>query len=213
MTLDTAELEREFLIEVADTPELIIEAQRLRYQVYCLELGALTSDDGIERDEFDAHARHVVLRRRSDGEVIGTFRIVLYDHEAPLNSYPMQRICDPSLLIGKPTLSEVSRFAISKKLRGASTMFVRLLLIQGLFRVSCESGITHWCAVMENALLRLLKSSAIHFKPLGPMVECYGPRQPCYANIAEVVARMCNDRPDIWDLVTRSGLYYGGSTN
>jgi hypothetical protein len=126
----------------------------------------------------------------------------------------MQCICDPSLLHGLPmaTMAEVSRFAISKQLRGASSTLMRLALIQGLFRISYESGLTDWCATMENSLLRILKSSAIHFRPLGPLVEYHGPRQPCCANIAEVVARMRVDRPGIWDFATNHGLYYGSDT-
>jgi N-acyl-L-homoserine lactone synthetase/HPt (histidine-containing phosphotransfer) domain-containing protein len=204
---------RDFAAEVANTPELILEAQRLRYQVYCVERGFEKSDNGIEQDEFDIHSRHIVLRRRSDGEITGTTRVVLYDPNASGDSYPMQHVCAASLLHGLPmeTTAELSRFAISKQLRGSSPALIRLALIEGLFRISHELGLTDWCAVMENSLLRLLKSSAIHFRPLGPLVEYHGLRQPCCANIKEIAARMQVERPEIWAFVTHNGQYYGSA--
>src|SRR6202020_19338 len=72
-----------------------------------------------------------------------------------------------------------------------------------------ELGLTDCWAVMERTLLRLLKSSAIHFRALGPLVEYHGMRQPCCANIAETVARMHVERPEIWAFVTDNGRSFG----
>jgi N-acyl-L-homoserine lactone synthetase/HPt (histidine-containing phosphotransfer) domain-containing protein len=205
-----AAVRRDFVVDVADTHELILDTQRLRYQVYCVERGFETSSDGIERDHFDSRSHHIMLRRRSNDEVVGTTRVVLYNSDAVHDSYPMQRVCDRTLLLGLPlaTTAEVSRFAISKHRRGdTSPSLMRLALIQGVFRVSYEVGLTHWCAIMESSLLRLLKSSGIHFRPLGPLVEYHGPRQPCWANIAEVASRMQTDHPEVWTFTTQSGAY------
>src|SRR4051812_44183546 len=67
-----AAFENEFTIESADTPEIAEEAYRLRHQVYCLERGYEAGQGGVERDGFDAHARHVLLRRRATRQVVGT---------------------------------------------------------------------------------------------------------------------------------------------
>jgi N-acyl-L-homoserine lactone synthetase len=205
-----AAIARDFIVEVADTPELILEAKRLRYQVYCVERGYEKSDNGIEEDEFDSRARHLVLRRRSDGEVVGTTRVVPYNPALPHDSYPMQHACDTSLLHNLPTATtaEISRFAISKRLRGVSPALMRLALMAGVLKISHELGLTDWCATMEPCLLRLLQSSAVHFRPLGPLVEYHGLRQPCCAKITEVLARMQADRPEVWAFVTDNGRYY-----
>jgi hypothetical protein len=50
----------------------------------------------------------------------------------------------------------------------SSPSIMRLGLVQGLVRISQELGLTHWCAVMEPSLLRLLRRTAIHFEPLAP---------------------------------------------
>ena len=208
-----AAVKQEFVIELANTAELILDAQRLRYQVYCVERRFESSGTGVEHDKFDVRSRHVVLRRRDNGEVVGTTRVVLYNPDAPGDSFPMQGILDTSLLHGLPivTTAEVSRFAISKHLRGASPALMRLALIQGVFRVGHELGLTDCWAVMERTLLRLLKSSAIHFRALGPLVEYHGMRQPCCAKIAETVARMQMEQPEIWAFVSDGGRSFGNN--
>jgi N-acyl-L-homoserine lactone synthetase len=214
LTEAIAMVRRNFVVEAADTSESVLAAQRLRYQVYCVERGYEKSDSGIEQDEFDIRSRHLVLRRRSDGAVVGTTRLVLYNPALPGDSYPTQRVCDASLLhcLPMPTTAEISRFAISKQLRGSSPALIRLALMEGVVRVSQPLGLTDWCATMEPCLLRLLQPSGIHFRPLGPLVEYHGLRQPCCANIRELLARMRAERPEIWAFVTNDGQYYGDTS-
>ena len=211
ITQAIAALKREFAIEVANTRELILAAQRLCYQVYCVERGYETAGHGVEQDEFDAHSRHVVLRRRSDGEVVGTARLILNNPARPDDSYPTQRVCDSSLLSGlpMPTTAEISRFAVSRQVRGTSPALLHLALLEGLVRISHDLGLTDWCATMEPSLLRLLSACGIRCRKLGPPVEYHGLRQPCCAKVAEQLARMQAERPEIWAFVSNNGRYYG----
>jgi N-acyl-L-homoserine lactone synthetase len=206
----TSAFEQQFIVESADTPEIAQEAYRLRHQVYCLECGYEDDRGCVEIDEFDANARHVVLRRRATEQVVGTVRLVLSSPDAAESSFPMQRICNAPPLDDLPltTTAEVSRFAISKQRRGpnrAADALMRLALVRGLVQLSNEIGITHWCAVMERSLLRLLQSSAIHFEPLGPLVEYHGLRQPAFGRIGAILARMNREQPDIWNFITEAG--------
>ena len=208
-------VQQEITVELADTPELVREAHRLRYQVYCLERGYKLEGDGLEIDEYDVRARHVVLCHRQSGEVVGTVRLVLSSAENPGHSFPLQHVShfplEEHLPIGRT--AEVSRFALPKHRPGlsmASTSIMRLGLVQGLVRISQELGLTHWCAVMEPSLLRLLQRTAIHFEPLGPPVDYHGIRQPCYAAIDPILARMARECPDVWSFVTGSGLWWPG---
>lgn len=68
--------------------------------------------------------------------------------------------------------------------------------------MSARQGITHWCALMEPKLLRMLAAMAIHFKPLGPPVEYHGFRQPCYCHVGTVLNRVKRDRPMFWQILT-----------
>lgn len=205
---------RDFAVELASTTDVLREAQRLRYQVYCLERGHTVGevDTQMETDEYDAGSRHVVLRRRTNGEVVGTVRLILWSRDRPNDSLPMQRYCDPKVFETTPleTLGEISRFALSKERRQAgqlSDSLRRLALMQGILRVSGELGLTHWCAIMERSLLRLLQATGVHFVPLGPMVEVHGLRQPAIAAINLVLANGKRQCPDFYKFVTGARSY------
>ena len=202
----------ELAVEMANTPELVQEAYRLRHQVYCQENDYEQGVDCLEFDQFDSHSRHVVIQRRSTGRVLGTVRLVL-PREGGQDSFPVQRVCDPSLLSGLPlsTTGEVSRFAISKLRReadGPSLALMRLGLIQGAVRLSAEAGHTHWVAIMEPSLLRLLRATGLHFQPIGPLVFYHGWRQPAYADLNVLLDRLAGEKPDLWDFISGSGKYW-----
>lgn len=195
----------EFRVEVATNAALVSEALRLRHQVYCVEHAYEPGDGGIERDAFDHNSMHILLRSRSTREVAGTVRVIL-----PGRSLPIQHLCCTSELRHLPLHStgEISRFALSKARRGKvgkAGALMRLGLMQGILRVSQEADLTHWCAVMERSLLRLLQATAIYFQPIGPMVEFHGQRQPAAASIDSIMSRMFRDARPIFDYVTENG--------
>lgn len=205
-----------FDVIVADSPSLIRQSYQLRYQVYCVERGFLGGSGDLEFDEYDSHSRHVVLVGRNSGQIVGTVRLVLPCVPEPEHSFPLQLVCDPHLLNDLPLLStaEVSRFAISKEmLSGVPSGLMRLGLVQGLVKASHDLGITHWCAVMERSLLRLLRSSSIYFQPLGSLVEYHGPRQPCFSPIDTLLGRVAQEQPEIWAYLTHGGEFCSAKTS
>ena len=202
----------ELVVQVADTPALIRDAFQLRHQVYCLERGYEPGRDGLETDGYDAHASHVVLRLRGCGTVIGTARLILPQAARPCSSFPMQVVCAPGRFSALPfaRTAEVSRFALSKERRGlssAATSLSRLALVRGLVQASQQHGVSHWCAVMERTLLRLLRATSIHFEDMGPVVEYHGLRQPAFCNVSGMLQRMAQEQPEIWGYVTAHGAY------
>jgi N-acyl-L-homoserine lactone synthetase len=199
-----------FDVIVADSLSLIRQSYQLRHQVYCVERGFLSGSGNLEFDEYDSHSRHVVLVSRNSGQVVGTVRLVLPCIREPENSFPLQLVCDPHLLHDLPFLStaEVSRFAISKEiLSGIRSGLMRLGLVQGLIKASHDLGTTHWCAVMERSLLRLLRTSSIYFHSLGSLVEYHGPRQPCFSPIGALLDRVGREQPEIWEYLTHGGKF------
>jgi len=202
-------MQRLFRVDIARTAEDIAEAQRLRYQVYCREHDFLSGEGGYEYDEYDGRSFHVLLRRRT-GEVVGTVRLVTAMPGQPESSFPMQHVCRPNLLAGLPIdkTGEISRFAISRQRRDMDSrtdMLLRLALMRGVLEASLEAGITHWCAVMENSLLRLLRQASVRFDPIGPAIEYKGLRQPAIANIGQILSRGEVERPEFWSYVTDGG--------
>jgi N-acyl amino acid synthase of PEP-CTERM/exosortase system len=201
-----------FDVVVADTPELRSEAYRLRYQVYCIERGYEPGSDGIEKDEHDDYAGNVLLIHRASDTVVGTVRVVPLLRN-PGCEFPMLKACQPDLLRHLPmrTTGEVSRFAISKlrRLSCRDHTLVRLGLMQGIVALSEEMGLTHWCAIMEPFLLRLLQMNAIYFSPLGPVVDYHGMRQPTFGHIRTVLDRIRREQSDVWNYITANGkLWY-----
>ena len=82
---------------------------------------------------------------------------------------------------------------------------LRLALMQGIVRMSDALGLTHWCAIMEPFLLRLLQMNAIHFSPLGPVIEYHGPRQPACGHIHTVLESIRQEQWEVWNYITCGG--------
>jgi N-acyl amino acid synthase of PEP-CTERM/exosortase system len=195
--------------------------------VYCIENGYEDPDkpDHLETDEFDSHAAHGLLHCRRSSDALGTVRLILpLDHD-PHDSFAVQRVLHSDVRsafnkLPLHAMGEVSRFSISRHIRrradstdltgqiaasGNSGPLMRLGLIQALIRMCIENGITHWCAAMEPTLLRMLAAMAIRFKPVGPLVDYHGRRQPCYCVVADVLNAVKRERPAFWSVLTNGG--------
>src|SRR6476646_3983092 len=69
----------EFEVKIATNAHEIEEAQRLRFQVFNLELnkGLKGSyERGLDVDEFDAYCDHLIVRDLKSGDVVGTYRLL-----------------------------------------------------------------------------------------------------------------------------------------
>ncbi|MDA3920203.1 MAG: PEP-CTERM/exosortase system-associated acyltransferase [Salinisphaera sp.] len=116
-----------FEILGADTQALREQAFRLRYQVYCVErqYEARTNFlDCCERDTFDDHSMHILVRDRRSGEDKATARLVTAgltrDRLFPIeHSYPelLTKYGIDDNLLPRARCVEISRFAISKERR------------------------------------------------------------------------------------------------
>ena len=64
-------------VRLASSAADVIAAQRLRYRVFCEEMGAdLNRHDGRDVDQFDAYCEHLIVVDESLGKVVGTYRIL-----------------------------------------------------------------------------------------------------------------------------------------
>lgn len=206
-----------YAVRPADTTDLLREARQLRDQACCPRHGYEPGQGGLERDDDSAHAQHAVVCERHSGQVVGTVCLLLPGSDAA-STFPIQQVCAPALLDMLPlkTTAEMSRFAVSKQQGGrdtAANLVLHLGLVQGAVRLSRGLGITHWCAVMERSVLRLLRTTAIHFAPVGPCVEHHGLRQPAVADLGALLARTERDQPAIWSLVTDGGRFWPSGLN
>lgn len=220
-----------FLTVPATTESLLDQAYRLRYQVYCLERkfeDAAANTDGRESDVFDAHAVHRLLVHAETGLIVGGVRLVLPRAQRLHGCFPMQSVCrlgplHPDNVSSLTQTAEISRFCVSKAFRRllskskadglsqspASTIensaylpLMTLELMQAVFQMSRENGITQLCAAMEPSLLRLLARLGLHFQPIGSLVSFHGVRQPCFGSIAELSRTLRAHNEDVWRRVT-----------
>ena len=215
---------------LADSPSLIRAAQSLRYQVYCLERHfeePAQHSNGLECDEDDSRSIPGLVYYKDDPAPIGTARLIL-PRSDQAKSLPVQRLLESnsvstSRFFPSAATAEVSRFAISKAFRKrvaislerktrepgrAAELYTALPclgLIQAMLRASMAQGITHWLAIMEPKLLRLLATLGIHFKSVGPLVSFHGLRQPSYCCIADMLDQLACEKPEHWNIVTDCG--------
>lgn len=71
-------LDRRYAVRFATTEEEVIQALRLRFEVFNLELkeGLDSSYSlGRDQDEFDAHCHHLIVEDRETRKTIGTYRM------------------------------------------------------------------------------------------------------------------------------------------
>ncbi len=125
--LPLAELfQNHFEIVPADQAPMLDKVYRLRHQVYCEELGFEQRRlDQLERDEFDRHAIHCLMRHRASQTYVGCVRLVLTDPGAPAQGFPFEKVCGRSLDwtfdgasgTGRTCFGEISRLAIAGDFR------------------------------------------------------------------------------------------------
>jgi N-acyl amino acid synthase of PEP-CTERM/exosortase system len=219
-----------FASSIADRTEDRADCFRIRYQVYCIDNAFEDPEDnpdGLETDTYDSHSVHSLLTQRSTGNAIGTVRLVLPSHGGEKRVLPMRQLAgdiagDAQAPFPIDRTAEISRFSIAKSFRQHTPdqgveatltpeewrkllFHLPLGLIKSCVEMSAREGITHWAAVMEPALLRLLTRLGIHFNPLGSLVNHHGRRQPCWADLDALLRRVYAERPDVWDVITDGG--------
>jgi N-acyl amino acid synthase of PEP-CTERM/exosortase system len=194
---------RHFEVVRADTPDLLDEAYRLRYQVYCLENRYENPDQqvhGRERDLYDDRSVHSLLIHRRSGLAAGTMRVILPGTDTQDLPLPINIVTDSGqheLLHRLPPshTAEISRFAVSKAFRRACVepedrrmlRYITIGLFRGALEICREHEVQYICAVMERALIRLLARLGLAFQHVGGLIEHHGPRQPCFARVDQLI--------------------------
>ncbi len=112
-----------FSVVLANTDELRKEVYKIRYNVYCDELGFEDKEafpEGLEQDDFDDFSTHLLLFHKATGAYAGTVRLVQPAAGSNEQILPMEKFCSHALdqeivelLNQKPgTITEASRLAV-----------------------------------------------------------------------------------------------------
>lgn len=162
------------------------EAQRLRYQVFALEMGAQLSPEpgtpaGHDADRFDAHCEHLIVRcedgSAQTGEVIGTYRVLTPTAAKRLGSWysdtefdlsPLRSLQDRTAELGRSCVHPAHRQGgVILALWGALGAFLqsnRLDMVIGCASISMHDG-GHVAASLWERL------RATHLAPIEEQVK------------------------------------------
>lgn len=78
-----------YSVELARTPEDVLEAQRLRYRVFGEEMGARLNPrtPGVDCDLYDPFCEHLIVRDESADRIVGTYRILTPEAAQRVGNY------------------------------------------------------------------------------------------------------------------------------
>lgn len=194
---------------------------KIRYQVYCIESGYedhRAFPDGEEKDEWDDHSAHFLVRSKTTGEWMAAMRLILPGNK---DGHPVFQLCDIDRSIAGKTRSstsgEISRLCIINQFRrrlppGRAEMnqaslhhqkdaahhqlrerCKEPLIVLGLFRAAAqysrEHGIPYWYFLTTSALARMLKRMNVHMIKAGGSCFHNGERHPFLVDLKDAVER------------------------
>jgi putative hemolysin len=139
----SAHAEPRLALALARTQADIEDAQRLRYKVFGEEMGANinSSDNALDRDEFDPWCDHLLVRDLDTLRVVGTYRILPPHRALGLGRLYSDAEFDLSRLAHlRPTAIEVGRSCVHRDYRSGGTI---LMLWAGLAKYMKAGGYRH----------------------------------------------------------------------
>ncbi len=171
----------------AESREDLEKAWRLRYQVYCVELGfEPENESGLERDIYDDYSISFLAVDEND-KAVGTMRFV---HNNP-KGFPMDSDFPLTDYIKTHRISEAlegGRFVIGKDVDRATHLNIAVGLFRCLYDYSCRTGIydiftvTH-PKILERYSMPGVKAIGEPFRYSKPLTG--GLWVPVHANIEE----------------------------
>ena len=122
-----------FTVKIAETKEELLGAFKLRNSVFYEEWTGQSSESGLDIDEYDLHADHLVVIKTDTKEVVGTYRLIATkfnnrfytESEFNINDFLNKKIGDKV---------EMGRACTHKSLRGSKAIHQIWLGLAKYFR-------------------------------------------------------------------------------
>lgn len=188
MNLERQSFDRSFEVFLADTDESKKLNYKIRYKVYCEEMGFEDKElfpDQMERDEWDDCSDHFLVRHRYTGEWIGAMRLVHQKNSI----FPFQEKCQLEKDIPREQhlfhSVELSRLCVVKEAR-------RRFVMPKL--TNCDSGRAQ---AQENGNVTILNDLKINSRTI-----MWGLYKAAAIHLAK------NDFSHVYTLVTQSLVSY-----
>ncbi len=167
-------------VRLATSAPEVIAAQRLRYKVFCEEMGAdLHRHDGRDVDDFDAVCDHLIVIDESLGKVVGTYRVMApWAARAVKRMYSEGEFRIDSLRPIAHEIFEVGRACIHPAYRSSGAlarlwsglgMYVRnhgVKYLAGCASVPLDSGALNVGALRSELLARHLAPEDLRVEPI-----------------------------------------------
>jgi putative hemolysin len=131
-SLETKSHSPRLTLSLASTAAELEEVQRLRYKVFieALGLSALANAEGLDRDEFDEHCDHLIVRESVTLRVVGTYRVLSAAKARHIGRFYSENEFDLGRLNNlRNRMVEAGRACIHPDYRGGSVI---MLLWSGL---------------------------------------------------------------------------------
>jgi N-acyl amino acid synthase of PEP-CTERM/exosortase system len=224
-----------FQTVLADTQVSRRVSFRLRYQVFCEEMGfydARSFPSGLERDVYDPASTIFLVWDHLTSRWAGTMRLV----HAKKSTLPSEAICWPARLLAleenRSQSVEFSRLCVAREFRrvhtasysvwtddeeprnrAAATLFTQvddeilLRLILGFIAWASDNGVSYCYLLINSALARVLKRLHVPLTVAGPEVEHRGIRRPYRTHVETVLGAMRKNLPQVSRIMERAEPY------
>lgn len=195
---------RRFSFYTTEDPAELNEIYGLRYQVYCEEYAYLEKEkypSRKERDEYDDHSIHFLLRDRNN-EIAASVRLVT----SSILGLPIEKYFPLDIRVSeKPKrLAEISRLIVSKRYR---KKFLLLALMRGIYVYVKFHDISHVYSVLDEKLYPVLVSFGFPYKKIGPKSVYQGLTSPYIMDIADMEKDLSFVNPPLYRYLIRGSLH------
>lgn len=134
---------RRYSVSIAGTKDEIEACLRLRFRVFAGEMNAQlnTQDQGLDKDRFDDHCRHLMVREEQSGTIVATTRLLTCDDREAIGYFYSETEFDLDAVLALPgRFMEVGRTCIHPDYRNGASLAT---LWQGLAQVTLEHDIDY----------------------------------------------------------------------
>jgi len=155
-------------VGLATSDTEILEAQKLRYRVFAEEMGARlpSRTPGVDKDMYDPHCHHLLVRDEDNGKVVGTYRILPPEAARLMRSYYSDSEFDLTRLQHlRSRMVEVGRSCIDAEYRSGAVI---TLLWSGLARYMMENRYDYLMGCASIGMADGGHNAANIFASLGP---------------------------------------------
>ncbi|MFS4580620.1 PEP-CTERM/exosortase system-associated acyltransferase [Phaeobacter sp. C3_T13_0] len=220
-TLRTVDLFPNLKPNLCRTIDDIKACMRLRYQEYCINRSWEASEefpDGLERDEYDDRAVHILLKDQRTDLAVGTARILYqsfgargqqlpsFDRSDKFQTYMRQTWTEGSII-------EISRFTLSRehletdlsRANLAASVFPALALVRGILQAIANDNANTVIMTVAPSLQRMLARSGFRYHDIGERFDHRGTRAPIYRDISALLAELFDKNTEVWRYVTDNG--------